>query len=163
MILKLRQRHRRMMLLLGVLLPIAFVVGIAARKPVPDMKTLPAGLAESAQKYPVVKWDEYANFFDKVPMNAQLRREQADAGGFALVLSTRADFVKPDVLVYWIAGEGKVADKLPENATLLGAFDSPVTLPLPGSVAAGKGRLLLYSLATQQVLDVSRPFAMEKP
>src|SRR5262245_3083996 len=48
-ILPLRQRHRLMVCTLGVLLPVAFVAGIAARKPAPVAGTVPAALNDIAK------------------------------------------------------------------------------------------------------------------
>jgi hypothetical protein len=162
MILRLRQRHRRMVIALGVFLPVAFAVGIAARKPVPSMQTLPAGFVVPEQKFAAVEWVN-RGLFEHMPIYVELRRERTDAGQFAVRFSADKNFMKPDLLVYWIGGDSKVADKLPEDALLVGAFESSAPLPLPASVASGNGVLLLYSLADQQVVATSKPFTMEKP
>lgn len=162
MIRPLRQRHRRMIIVLGVFLPVAFAVGIAARKPVPGMNSLPKELVASPQKFAVTEW-ERADLFAKTPIQVRLLRENAGKGGFAVEFSASKDFVKPDLIVYWVAGNSNLTDKLPDNARLLGAFNSSVALSLPPATATGSGVLVLYSLADQEIVEVSKPFALQKP
>jgi len=162
MIRPLRQRHRRMVTVLGVLLPIAFVVGIAARKPVPSTPSLPAGLVASPRTFAATQW-EHADLFAKAVIQVRLLRESADAGGFGIELSAPKDFVKPDLIVYWVAGNPNITDTLPDNARLLGAFNSSIALPLPVEATSASGILVLYSLADQEVIAVSKPFRIQKP
>ena len=131
MIRPLRQRHRRMVIVLGVVLPIAFTVGIAARKPVPGMTSLPKELAASPQTLAVTEW-ERADIFTKMPIQVRLLRESAGAGHFAVEFSAAKDFVKPDLIVYWVTGSQNITDTLPENARLLAAFSPSSPLPLVG-------------------------------
>jgi hypothetical protein len=155
MILALRQRHRRIFTSLAVLLPLAFAIGIFARKPVPAMAVLPNELTDSAKPF---EWTEWKNdsVFQKVPVLFKLLREHKDAGQWAIALSATNDFVKPDLLVYWIAGKANVTEVLPDNAVLLGTFTSGI-FPLPPTVASTDGALALYSLADQEIADVSKP------
>ena len=162
MIRPLRQRHRRMVIVLGVLLPVAFAVGIAARKPVPGMISLPKELVASPQQFPVTEW-ERADLFTRTPIQVRLLRETAGTGRFAVEFSAAKDFVKPDLIVYWIAGNPNIAETLPDNARLLGVFNSSVALSLPPEAALGSGVLVLYSLADQEIVEVSKPFALQKP
>lgn len=162
MIRPLRQRHRRMVIVLGVFLPVAFAVGIAARKPVPGMTSLPKELVASPQKFTVTEW-ERADLFTKTPILVRLLRESAGAGRFAVEFSSAKDFVRPDLIVYWVAGSPNVTDTLPDNARLLGVFNSSVALSLPTDTASGSGVLVFYSLADQEVVEVSKPFMLQKP
>ena len=162
MICLLRQRHRRMVIVFGVLLPVAFAVGIAARKPVPGMTSLPKELVASPQQFAVTEW-ERADLFTKTPIQVRLLRESAGTGRFAVEFSAAKDFVKPDLIVYWVAGSPKITETLPDNARLLGAFNSSVALSLSPDAGAGSGVLVLYSLADQAVVEVSKPFALQKP
>ena len=162
MICLLRQRHRRMVIVFGVLLPVAFAVGIAARKPVPGMTSLPKELVASPQQFAVTEW-ERADLFTKTPIQVRLLRESAGTGRFEVEFSAAKDFVKPDLIVYWVAGSPKITDTLPDNARLLGAFNSSVALSLSPDAGAGSGVLVLYSLADQEVVEVSKPFALQKP
>ena len=162
MIRPLRQRHRRMVIVLGVFLPVAFAVGIAARKPVPGMTSLPKELVASRQKFAATEW-ERADLFTKTRIQVRLLRESAGAGHFAVEFSAAKDFVKPDLIVYWVAGSPNTTDTLPDSARLLGAFNSSVALSLPPDAASGGGALILYSLADQEVVEVSKPFLSQKP
>jgi hypothetical protein len=160
MILALRQRHRRAFIALGVLLPVAFGVGIAARKPVPGMTSLPIELVAAPQKFAVTQW-ERADLFTRVPIQIRLLRETAGAGNFAVEFSAAKDFVKPDLIAYWVAGNLNITNALPDNAQLLGAF-SAGALVLPAEAASLNGSLILFSLADQEVVDVSKPFTTKQ-
>jgi hypothetical protein len=162
MIRPLRQRHRRIVIVLGVFLPVAFAVGIAARKPVPGMTSLPKELVMSQQTFSATEW-ERADLFTKSPVRVRLLRESADAGRFAVEFSAAKDFVKPDLIVYWVAGCPSITTALPENARLLGVFNASVALALSPDAESGSGVLVLYSLADQEVVEVSKPFALQKP
>src|SRR5437667_8410643 len=111
MIRPLRQRHRRMVIVLCVFLPVAFAVGIAARKPVPGMTSMPKELVASAQSFAVTEW-ERADLFTKTPIQVRLLRESAGSSHFAVEFSAAKDFVKPDLIVYSIAGNPKITDML---------------------------------------------------
>src|SRR5438105_1969976 len=67
MIRPLRQRHRRIVIVLGIFLPVAFVAGVAARKPVPGMASLPPGLVAPPQKFSAIGW-ERTDLFTKTPI-----------------------------------------------------------------------------------------------
>ena len=162
MIYSLRQRHRRMVFGLGVFLPLAFALGIAARKSVPGMNALPGRLAAASQPFAVTEW-ERADLFVKARIQVRLLRESPSAGRFALTFSAAKDFVKPDLLVYWVAGNPNLADTLPGNAQLLGGFDSFTALALPAEATRQNGVLVLYSLADNEIVEVSKPFAISKP
>jgi len=49
----------------GVLLPLAFAVGIAARRPVPDVSVLPAALAPAPRNFSSLEWDR-ADLFPRL-------------------------------------------------------------------------------------------------
>ncbi len=73
-------------------------------------------------------------------------------------LSAPKNFAKPDLLVYWIAGNATTFDMIPDNAVLLGSFSNSAPLPFPRGEAESSGVLILYSLANHEVIDVSKPF-----
>jgi hypothetical protein len=162
MIRALRQRHRRMVTVIGVLLPVAFAAGIGARKPAPTVASLPTALARTSQHLEAVEW-ERADLFTKTPIQVRLLRESAGAGHFAVEFSAAKDFVKPDLIVYWVTGGQNITNALPENARLLGTFNSSMALSLSPDAAQGSGVLVLYSLADQEIVEVSKPFALQKP
>jgi hypothetical protein len=161
MIHPLRQRHRRIVLVLGVFLPIAFVMGVAARKPAPTVAKLPTALTATSQQFDAVEWKR-ADLFAKTPIEVYLLRKQKSSGRFGIEFSAAKEFVKPDLIVYWVAGNPDMTDTLPDNAILLGSFNS-ATLPLPDEVAKSNGEFVLFSLANNQIMDVSQPVSLQQP
>lgn len=155
MILALRQRHRQVFLVLGVLLPMAFIAGIAARRPVPMVAALPPELQRVMQTFAATNWTR-ADLFAKAPVRIRLLREHIDGGRFGLTFLAAKGFVKPDLIVYWAAGDAAIRDSLPGNAVLLGTFSLAV-LPVPEEVAHARGEVILYSLADGEIVDVSIP------
>ena len=83
MIRPLRQRHRHMFTALGLLLPVALIVGVAARKAVPSVAALPAGLEASSQHFTSTEWVR-DDLFRKTSIQARLLREPS-AGRFAVL------------------------------------------------------------------------------
>lgn len=169
MIRPLRQRHRQVFVALGVLLPLAFAAGLAARKPPAIVKKLPAGLAPTPAPAAEFVWQR-DGLFPNAPVSVSLfRAKTPDRFSFAVHLSAPADFVKPDLIVYWVPGSlnahpdpnsnanpnPQPGGALPANAVLLGEFHSP-WLPLPREAAAASGMLVLYSLADNEIVDVSK-------
>ena len=155
MILPLRQRHRHMFAVIGVLLPIAFVSGIAARRAVPHAAPLPPELSSWSQTYTATGFDR-DDLFTTSPVRVQLWCEQ-NTGRYAVGFVASKDFLKPDLIAYWIAGRPAATDQLPPEATLLGAFSAgPLLLPVEATTADGS--LILFSLADQEIVDVSKPF-----
>jgi hypothetical protein len=144
-----------MMIMLGIFLPITLVFGVAWRKPVPEVSQLPTGLAVHPQKFDAVEWTQ-DNFFPKAAIQARLIREQKGWGSYAMAFSAPKNFLKPDLLVYWIAGSSDGVGTLPNNAVLLGGF-GPIPLPLPDAVTQSVGEVVLYSLADNEIVDISKP------
>ncbi len=159
MIRPLRQRHRHIVIVLELFLPLAFAAGIVARKPLVTVKELPPALAPAPQPVADLVW-KYRDLFSNAPVKVRLLREK-DPGRFAVQFSAPAGFLKPDLIVYWVAGKAQLAGALPANATLLGSF-SAISLPLPAEAAKSNGLLVLYSLADNEIVDVSKPFNMEE-
>jgi hypothetical protein len=155
MIRPLRHRHRRIVILLGMFLPVAFVVGIAARKPPLLTDALPVALAVAPQKVENVQWQR-ADLFAKSPVQVRLLRGQNSEASFAVAFTAKKEFVKPDLLVYWVAGDQNITDTLPGKAQLLGVFDPFSPLPLPAAATTQIGRLILYSLANNEIVDESK-------
>ena len=164
MIRPLRQRHRRLVIALGVLLPIAFAVGIAARRPVPTGQSVLATSADEPLHFENVVWDR-SDLWPPPAIRTRLLSDKAGGKRFAVELSAAKDIVKPDLIVYWLPGDPKIEAALPDDATLLGAFvqTKPRALPLPGETAVRSGVLVLYSLADHEVIAVSKPVGVGKP
>jgi len=66
-------------------------------------------------------------------------------------------------MVYWVAGDAKISDTLPNAAQLLGAFRSSSALALPENLTMQNGMLVLYSLADNEIFGVSKSFSILKP
>ena len=154
MIRPLRQRHHRIVIALGILLPVAFALGIAARRPIPIVSQLPSTLGTAAQPFENAVWQR-SDLFAKLAIPVRVWREHSNAGRFAVSFSASSDFVKPDLLVYWSAETASATNVLPDDAILLGAFDSH-KLTLPEAAEKSTGTLLLFSLADNEIVDVSR-------
>jgi hypothetical protein len=157
MIRSLRFRHRVTVCALGIALPAAFTVGMAARKPIPTMSSL---ALETKPTFNSLLW-ERSDLWSKPPITTRLFADANNA--LAISLLPPADFTKPDVLVYWLDERAKPGDSLPQNALLLGGLTSTVPLPISGLIRKQSGVLLLYSLADQEVLAVSKPFGAQNP
>ena len=155
MILPLRRRHRRLFTVIGLLLPVAFVAGVAARKPIPTTPPSDA-LPSLRQTFSQRGWNR-SDLFTNVAVRVQLLHDAANTNRIALQISTPKDFVKADLLVYWLPAESILKDNIPDDAVLLGAFVSGQPLPMPPTVAKKSGRLILYSLADHEILSVSQP------
>lgn len=153
MILSLRQRHRRMFAVIGCLVPIAFVVSIAARKPVPSVTQLPPALTAQEGESGATVW-ERADLFAKAGVNVRLNRTAS--GNFTITCAAKGDFAKPDLIVYWATGVATNVEALPDSATLLGSF-SAGALRLPVNATEREGALILFSLADQEIAAVSQP------
>jgi len=151
----LRQRHRHTVIALGIFLPVAFAVGIAARRPVPEVNSLPKELRPVVQQYDRQEWQR-TDLFTKSPVQVHLMGEHGSTGKFAIALSAPKDFVKPDLIVYWVAGSPTITGELPGDAMLLGGFAS-VALPLPSKALTTSGVLVLFSLADNEIVDVTKP------
>jgi hypothetical protein len=159
MILRLRQRHRRVFIALGIFLPVALAVGIAARRPIPVMENL-SGLTSVQMNFPIVVWTNKARFA-QLPIEVELQRESENRGYFGAKLTADKNFLAADALVYWVTGDSTSTNALPRGALLLGSFDSSTTLPIPPRAETMvPGELLLYSLANKQVLGISTPFTV---
>ena len=143
-----------MVCMLGVVLPVAFGAGIAARRPVPAATSVPSGLAAQAGDFGHVLWSDA----DLFPGHQIITRLRGDANGGAAVELMFSGLTRPDVLVYWSSGDEAIADKLPEDAQLLGALSNAQPLPVPAKQRGQPGRLVLYSLADHEVVAVSKEF-----
>ena len=159
MIRPLRQLHRRTFIVLGIFLPVAFAVGIAARKTVPENSPLPPALAGASQHFSRILWEQN-NYFSNAAIQVRLRQAPEVAGKFAVEFSAPKKFTQPDLLVYWTAGNLANADSLPDHARLLGSF-SAAALPLPIEAVTTSGRLILFSLANGEIVDVSKPISLQ--
>jgi hypothetical protein len=160
MIRPLRQRHRIAVLTLSAFLPAIFVLGIASRRAAPLLASLPKGLSHRpAGTYQAVWLRD--DLWEKMPLRTRLLSDSTTSN-LALEVTGADPVVRPDVLVYWVPGNPKMDDSLPGDAILLGAWtqDSANALDLPQAARAGKGKLMLYSLADHEIVNISKPFTI---
>ena len=158
MIRPLRHWHDQVFRVLGYALPLVFAFGIAYRKPFPTMDKLPASMSLAAEPVMACDWQR-SGLFGKSPVQVWFLRGETDRSLFKLRLSVANDFlIQPDLMVYWVSGNPtiKSSDPLPKQSLLLGGFDSG-DLTLPKVAMGTNGLLVLYSLADNQIVDVSKP------
>jgi hypothetical protein len=148
---RLRRRHRLWTGLLAVTLPPAFAFALWSRPSPLRMEDLPAALDPAAPAPGVVLW-ERDDLFGSMPARARLLAEVAGGPPVAVELAPHADPMRPDVLVYWSAGDAR---EIPPGAVLLGRLAGARTrrFELPEPARRTAGRLHLYSLGHQALLD----------
>lgn len=158
MIRPLRQRHRVMMLALATIVPTAFATGLLSRREIPVQATVDAGLAAGVAPW-VQVWDR-EDLWSGFNLRTRLFRTGNLPGSIAIEISSKSQIVRPDVLAYWVPREGPIQGGVPDEAILLGKFDSvhPLPLALPGEAARLTGTVILYSLADQEIVATSKPF-----
>jgi hypothetical protein len=153
MTLALRQRHRRTIFAIGLVVGFLFVMGLLKRQPVPETETLPRELAPQTQTFSATG-EELGELFGDSRIRVGVWREQ-ETGSLAVGFIADKNFLKPDLLAYWSAVHPAKSDALPADATLLGALvGGPLLLPKEASVSDGS--LILYSLANHEIVDVSK-------
>lgn len=154
MTLELRQRHRRTIFTIGLVVGLLFVAGILERHPIPETEMLPPALATQTQTFSATG-QERNDLFEDSQARVRLWRQQ-ETGSLAIDLTADKTFLKPDLLVYWSAARPAKNDALPSDATMLGSFVAgPLVLPKEASLSDGS--LILYSVANHEVVDVSKP------
>src|SRR5215469_4700633 len=98
MIRPLRQRHRIFVLALSAFLPVAFVLGIASRRSVPLIRSLPSGLSAQAEQPPQSVWVR-DDLWEKQPLHTILLSDFSS--NLALEVTHNTPVVLPDLLLYW--------------------------------------------------------------
>jgi hypothetical protein len=159
MILPLRRRHRRIFAVIGILLPVAFVAGVVARKPIPT-PALPNPLPSAQETFSITQW-ERLDLFPNMAVRVQLLREAPNTNHIAIQMSAPKDFVKADLLVYWLRANSTLKDNIPDDAVLLGPFVSGQPLPVPPALTGKPGSLVLYSLADQEFVGTSQQLSLK--
>jgi hypothetical protein len=155
MIFPLRQLHRRMVMILGIVMPVALAVAVGERKPIPKVPELPTVLAPAPFKFDEIVWSQ-KQLFPKEAIHGEILKETKAARRYAVQFSIPKDFLQPDLLVYWVRGGDMILQDLPNDAILLGGFGS-IPLPLSDEVIQSAGAFVLYSLADNKIVDVSDP------
>ena len=155
MIRSLRQRHRRTVFVLSVVIPAVFTLGIATRREIPSLPSNSSDRSRISQYEEVWKRD---NLWAKTQIETCLMKGPSQ---FAVTLQPRNPITEPDILIYWVPEEVAIDDAPPESAFLIGSFDPSVATPLalPKQAAGKSGRLLMYSLANQEIVAFSNVFS----
>ncbi len=156
MIAPLRRRHRLWFPILAVVVPILYVLALAAR-PRPPIAELPAALAGSVDGELV---RETEDLFGDHPVTTRVRRGD---GGWQVELEPAAVIVRPEVLVYWSASAA--GESLPAEAFLLGSLAGvrARVFDLPTAALGRDGWLVLYSLGHQEVVGAAELAAVGEP
>ena len=154
MIRPLRARHRRMMTVLAVVVPVVFVAGLLARQPVPAVDELPGTVRPAVPEgFTEAAVDDAAWGGLALRTTWMVGPATAEGGPPArgVTLTFLVDPRLPDLLVYW-AAESEGAS-LALDAHLLGTIGDlqERSWVLPGDASDG-GVLVLYSLARQEVV-----------
>ncbi len=153
MIRPLRTRHRVMVTVLAVTLPVLFVAGLLARKPPVEMEALPEALQPFSETYPTLL-AETPDLWGELAIITRLHANGAPASRLAVELHPEADLKTPDVLVYWHTDTPPAEGVVPDGAYLLGTLAGTRTrrFSLPDTALHTDGHLILYSLAHQQTI-----------
>jgi hypothetical protein len=158
MIRSLRQRHRVMLITLATIVPTGFAAGLLSRREIPIQATIGAEL--TARAAPEVEVWARNDLWSGYNLDTRLVRTGDVPSRFAIEISSKSQIVRPDVLVYWAPREVPVQGGVPDEAILLGKFDSvhPLPLPLPEEAVRLTGVVILYSLADQEIVATSKTF-----
>jgi len=134
----LRRRHRLIIVLLGILLPVLLVAAILTREEMPRHELMPPE-RQANQGAPVFNGQLTEG---DLLCHAHIFHSET---GDLLELQPLQPLPAPDILVYWVA-EGSTR----EEGRLLGTLGSgPALFDLPATARSG-GRLELYSLGWQR-------------
>ena len=157
MIRPLRTRHRVMVTVLAVALPVLFVAGLLARKPLVGMDATPEALQPFSETYPMLL-TETPDLWGEFAIQTRLHADTAPASRLAVELHPEAYLKAPDVLVYWNVDTPLAEGAIPDGAYLLGTLAGTQArhFALPDTALHTDGHLILYSLAHQQTIATAR-------
>lgn len=149
MIAPLRRRHRLMLTTLAIVVPVGYVVALAARPDAPITPELPTALAGTTVGATAGEVDH--DFGELFTDPAIVVRAGSDGSRWWIELDPRSAVSRPEALVYW--SEAPAADRLPEDAYLIGSLagNRARTFTLPVEALGRAGHLVLYSLGHQEV------------
>jgi len=148
MIQPLRTAHRRMFVALAFLLPAIMMAGLSSRHQIVwnAQRANQTSPSEKPIKSADGLWRTHA-------IQTEFFESGSESGRLSVSLKPAQELSEPDLLVYWSAS-APAGDSLPADARLLGAYSPGKALALPAEAAPG-GRLTLYSLARQSVVDTA--------
>jgi hypothetical protein len=132
-----RRRHRVMILLLGLAVPVIFVLGLMSRQ------TMPIAVAKPVS----VQGNKVAQVAFSIGDQSLSVDVHQQAGQLSLVWQSKPALPYPDLLIYWQNGDAF------ENALLIGNYlnqQMVATQVVPSAASLEGAQLVLYSLAHQQ-------------
>ena len=156
MIRPLRTRHRVMVSILAVALPLLFAAGLLVRRPPAVMETLPEALRPVAETHPVLLAEESA-LWGGLAITTRLYADGTPASRLAVALRPDGALKAPDVLVYWHTTMFS-GDAVPDGAYVLGTLGGTHTqhFALPDTALHADGHLMLYSLGHQRTIATAQ-------
>jgi hypothetical protein len=154
MIRALRDRHRVIVSLLGLTLPVAYLGVVLGRPPQQPARLAATTAAVDAAGRPLPVGPRFT-LLDRPRIEAELLGSTQDGEPAAVQVTPVEDPAIPDLLLYWgpTAGDGAA---LPADATLLGTMRGslPQTMALPEAGPRG-GYLVLYSMGWGRVMSAT--------
>lgn len=153
MIQRLRRRHRNLIVILSVILPVLFLAALATRPSAPRTQEIPPFLVNETPAFPRVLFEE-SNLWSGHDLLTRVCADQMPPQRLVVELQPRRAFSEPDILVYWHEPAAASGNQLPENAYLLGALAGKQLrrFVLPEAARLVEGKLVLYSLAHHQIV-----------
>jgi len=146
----LRRRHRRIFLVLALVLPGIFVSGLLARRPFPASDRLPELAQPVSAKLSTAILEEDERW-RRLPLKSRLLKADGNRSGWILDVQVNGELPAPDLLIYW----SETAPK-PEQGVLLGSLAGRSSQQFALPERARAGHLVLYSLAHGQVVAEAR-------
>lgn len=152
MISPLRKRHRTIISVLMVIVPVLFVGALLVRPEIPVMETTPDLHVTDTLVYEQVLF-EADDLWGEKAITTRLKGDQTPALHLAIELEPETPLNLADPLVYWDPS-GATTGQLPASAYLLGPMPGTGSrqFSLPDTARFINGRLLLYSLAHQELI-----------
>lgn len=143
-----------MITVLAVLVPLLFIGALLVRPDVPVMDTLPELHAADTLVFDHVL-AETDDLWAEIGMTTRLKGDQATAPNhLAVELEPHQPLNLADPLVYWDLSSTGSTQQLPASAYLLGPLPGSGSrqFTLPDTARFVNGRLLIYSVAHQELL-----------
>jgi len=152
----LRQRHRRIWLVLLIVIPLVYVAGLAARRAPLTMERIPDRLTGTFEvsAQPLI---ESTFAIGETEFGARLFSREGSSSPAVVELERRGTtpLVHPDVLVYWTPTTSGREQSMLADAYFMGILTEGQSqqYALPEESTQRDGRLLFYSLGHEQMLD----------
>ncbi len=145
MIQPLRTAHRRVFIVLAVLLPAIIAGGLTARHRNATSASTSLGVLQD-----VAGIDSASANWEKNSCVTKFYWDAAHEIKVRIFLNPARELHDPDLLLYWAANAGAAPDDL-SNAALLGPFHAGEAYSIPPKQVAGY--LILYSLPHRNIVD----------